>query len=85
MCKMSLQGQNFLEVTFYDLDSFFCKFLIVDKAELLQLNHTRFICPRNFIIKKSEFEKTKTTFIISVLKVVDYRVYHIELVQTKWL
>ena len=31
------------------------------KAELLQLNHTQFIFLRNFIKKKSEFKKTKTT------------------------
>ena len=35
------------------------------KAELLQLNHTQFL-----LVKKLEIEKTKTTFIISVLKVV---------------
>ena len=41
-----------------------------DKAELLQLNYTQFSSLGIFIVKKLEIEKTKTTFIISVLKVV---------------
>ena len=39
------------------------------KAELLQLKPHPFICMRNSINKKLEIEKTKPTFIISVLKV----------------
>ena len=38
------------------------------KAELLQLNRTQFPSMGIFISKKLEIEKTKTTFIISVLK-----------------
>ena len=41
-----------------------------DKAELLQLNRTQFPSLGIFVSKKYEIEKTKTTFIISVLKVV---------------
>ena len=40
------------------------------KAELLQLNRTQFLSLGIFVSKKLEIEKTKTTFIISVLKVV---------------
>ena len=40
----------------------------VSKAELLQLNRTQFSSLGIFISKKLEIEKTKTTFIISVLK-----------------
>ena len=43
------------------------------KAELLQLNRIQFPSLGIFLVKKLEIEKTKTTFIISVLKVV-YRV-----------
>ena len=39
------------------------------KAELLQLNRTQFSSLGIFFSKKLEIEKTKTTFIISVLKV----------------
>ena len=41
--------------------------MVFIKAELLQLNRTQFL-----LVKKMEIEKTKTTFIISVLKVVYY-------------
>ena len=40
------------------------------KAELLQLNRTQFPSLGIFVSKKLEIKKTKTTFIISVLKVV---------------
>jgi hypothetical protein len=40
------------------------------KAELLQLNPTQFPSLGFFLVKKLEIEKTKTTFIQSVLKVV---------------
>ena len=40
------------------------------KAELLQLNRTQFPLWEFLLVKKFEIEKTKTTFIISVLKVV---------------
>ena len=35
----------------------------VSKAELLQLNYNQFVCLRNFIYKKSESEKTETTYL----------------------
>ena len=41
----------------------------VSQAELLQLKPHPFICMKSFINKKLEIEKTKPTFIISVLKV----------------
>ena len=44
--------------------------LAVLKAELLQLNHTQFSSLGIFVSKKIGNRKTKTTFIISVLKVV---------------
>ena len=40
--------------------------LEIGKAELVQVNHTPIICLRNFIHKKSEIVKTKTTFIIGI-------------------
>ena len=40
------------------------------KAELLQLNRTQFPSLGILLVKKMENEKTETTFIISVLKVV---------------
>ena len=44
--------------------------IMYSKAELLQLKPHPFICMRNFIlIKMSEIEKTKPTFIILVLKI----------------
>ena len=43
-----------------------------DKAELLQLNQTQFPSLGIFVSKKVGNQKTKTTFIISVLKVVYY-------------
>ena len=46
----------------------------LDKAELLQLKPYPFICMINFINKKLEIEKSKPTFIISVLKVESYTV-----------
>jgi hypothetical protein len=39
------------------------------KAELLQLNRTQFLPWAIMLVKKLEIEKTKTTFNISVLKV----------------
>jgi hypothetical protein len=44
--------------------------LLGPKAELLQLNRTQFPSLGIFVSKKVENQKTKTTFIISVLKVV---------------
>ena len=44
----------------------------ISKAELLQLNRTQFPSLGIFVRKKLEIEKTKTTFIISVLKVLYY-------------
>ena len=41
----------------------------IHKAELLQLNRTQFPS-LGFFVKKLEIEKTKTTFITSVLKFV---------------
>ena len=38
----------------------------MDKAELLQLNHTQFPSLGIFVSKRLEIEKIKTTFIISV-------------------
>ena len=35
---------------------------VFDKAELLQLNHTQFICMINFIIKKLEIELLTINF-----------------------
>ena len=45
-------------------------FFLQTKAELLQLNSTRFPSLEILLAKKLEIEKTKNTFIISVLKVV---------------
>ena len=39
-----------------------------NKAELLKLNRTQFPSLGFLLVKKLEIEKTKTTFIISVLK-----------------
>jgi hypothetical protein len=44
--------------------------VILPKAELLQLNELNFLPWEFSLVKKLEIEKTKTTFIISVLKVV---------------
>ena len=40
------------------------------KAELLQLNRTQFPSLDFLLVKKLEIEKTKTIFLMSVLKVV---------------
>ena len=48
------------------------KILVLSKAELLQLNRTQFPSLGLLLVKKLEIEKNKTTFIISVFKVVYY-------------
>ena len=57
----------------------FAMLRIWTKAELLLLNCTQFPSLGIFVSKKLEIEKTKTTFIISVLKAV----YKVPLVFSK--
>ena len=57
------------DISLYNRYEFFPPLIIFLKAELLQLKPHPFIYMRNFINKKLEIEKTKPTFIISILKV----------------
>ena len=58
LCSLQFSG-----LSIYDVYTF-------DKAQLLQLNRTQFPSLGIFVSKMLEIKKTKTTFIMSVLKVV---------------
>ena len=59
-----------LKLEFQSFSAFYKSKWQNTKAELLQLNHTQFSSLGIFISKKVGYQKTKTTFIISVLKAV---------------